>query len=91
MFTSNSILETAIVKFFEIIEIFIFARILLMLIIRDHKNPIVSFLYQITEPILEPFRKLIAMLPFNTGMFDFSPLLALLVINFIERILLNIL
>lgn len=91
MFISNSILFTAIEKFFDVIKILIFARILLMLIIRDFKNPIVSFLYQITEPILEPFRKLISLLPINTGMFDFSPLLAFIIIDIIESLLYRIL
>ena len=43
-------------------------------------NPIVRALYQLTEPVLAPFRRVIPRL----GMFDLAPLVALLVIGFVE-------
>jgi YggT family protein len=43
----------------------------------------VRFLYQITEPLLEPIR---AILP-ATGMIDFSPMLAMFVLLALQRML----
>ena len=43
----------------------------------DRSNPIIQFLYDITEPVLRPIRE---MLP-PTGMFDFSPLIVFLIIQ----------
>jgi YggT family protein len=52
----------------------------------DRNNPIVQFLYDITEPVLKPIRD---MLP-ATGMMDFSPLIAFLIISVLSRVLLTI-
>ena len=46
----------------------------------DPSNPIVRILYEITEPVLMPFRRVIP----RIGMLDLSPLAALLVIQFIQ-------
>ncbi|MDD5583598.1 MAG: YggT family protein [Candidatus Omnitrophica bacterium] len=49
----------------------------------DPYNPIVTFLRRITEPILTPIRKI---LPFPLKMpVDFSPLVAILLIMFLQR------
>jgi YggT family protein len=46
----------------------------------DPYNPIVKILYDITDPILEPLRR------FTTiGMIDWSPIVALIIINLILR------
>ncbi len=49
----------------------------------DPYNPIVRFLYQITEPVLRPIRKIIPPI----GGLDFSPLVALLIIYFLQAFL----
>ncbi|MBI5166437.1 MAG: YggT family protein [candidate division NC10 bacterium] len=46
-------------------------------------NPIVQFLYRSTEPVLQPIRRL---LPIGGGI-DFSPLVAILGIYFLQRFL----
>jgi YggT family protein len=51
----------------------------------DPRNPIVQFLYRTTEPMLRPFRKILP--PGRTGGIDFSPILLILVIVFIEAFL----
>lgn len=48
-----------------------------------------AVIIQITEPIVAPFRKLLS--KFNTGMFDFSVILAFFAINIICRILIKLL
>ncbi|MGF7057303.1 YggT family protein [Brassicibacter mesophilus] len=82
-----NILKISFNKFVQIIEMLIIVRMFLSFITRDLNNPIVSFIYQVTEPILSPFRGLINKLNINTGMLDFSPLFAVLFLNFISFVL----
>ncbi|RKD34330.1 YggT family protein [Thermohalobacter berrensis] len=81
------VLERAFAIFVDIIETLIIVRILLSFIIRDFSNPIFNLVYQVTEPILAPFRNLISKLGISTGMFDFSPLLAFMFLNLLSYIL----
>ncbi len=52
----------------------------------DPFNPIVRILYQITEPVLWRIRKI---LPLQFGGIDFSPILLVLVIIFLQQFLVN--
>lgn len=52
----------------------------------DPYNPIVRFLYSITEPVLRPIRRLIG---FRLGPIDISPLIAILVIIFAQSFLIK--
>ena len=52
----------------------------------DPFNPIVRILYQITEPVLWRIRKI---LPLQFGGFDFSPLILVLAIIFLQQFLVN--
>jgi YggT family protein len=45
----------------------------------DRYNPIARILYDITDPILEPFRRIIPPI----GMVDISPMVAVLVLNYL--------
>jgi YggT family protein len=58
----------------------IIARALISWVNPDPYNPIVRFLYQVTEPVLYPIRKRLPM----TGI-DFSPLIVIAVIIFAQR------
>ncbi|HHW20107.1 MAG TPA: YggT family protein [Thermodesulfovibrio thiophilus] len=49
----------------------------------DPYNPIVRFLYGVTEPVLRPIRKL---MPFRLPV-DISPLILLLIIFFLQKFL----
>ena len=51
----------------------------------DPSNPVVRILSRLTDPILSPIRKL---LPPMGGM-DFSPLIAILAIQFVVRLLID--
>lgn len=52
----------------------------------DADNPIVRFLHQLTDPILEPLRR------FTTfGMMDFSPIAALILLEVVRRVLVTLL
>lgn len=72
----------------QIYTFIVLARVLLSYFPNvDYGNPIIRFLYDITEPVLQPIRQFIREQFPSTGPFDFSPL-ALLVGLWILRILL---
>jgi len=52
----------------------------------DPYNPIVRFLHSVTEPVLYPIRR---RLPMNFGGFDFSPVIAILAIIFLQNFLIR--
>jgi YggT family protein len=51
----------------------------------DPRNPIVRFLYTVTEPLFRPFRRLLP--PSRTGGIDLSPIFVLLLIFLISSFL----
>jgi YggT family protein len=65
-------------------EVLLLLRILLSWVGLDpYANPITRFLYNITEPLLEPIR---SVLP-PVGMIDFSPMVAFVLIIALQRAL----
>jgi YggT family protein len=62
----------------------IIARALLSWVNPDPSNPIVRFLYNVTEPVLGWVRRRV---PLVFGGLDLSPLLVLVVIIFLQRFL----
>ena len=61
--------------------IVVIARAVLSWVSPDPYNPIVRFLYNVTEPILYRIRRV---LPFSTGGIDFTPMILILVILFLR-------
>ncbi|MDP6070930.1 MAG: YggT family protein [SAR202 cluster bacterium] len=47
--------------------------------------PVVSILWQVTEPILAPIRKVLP----NLGMLDLSPMVALLLLGVVQRVFIS--
>lgn len=64
----------------------IIAAALISWVSPDPRNPIVMFLRQVTEPVLAPVRRFLP--PWKTVGLDFSPLIVILVIQFVERVVL---
>ena len=61
-----------------IFELILLARVILSWFPNvDRSNPIIQFLYTVTEPVLRPIRE---MMP-PTGMMDLSPLIVFLIIQ----------
>ena len=60
----------------------IIIRALISWVHPDPWNPIVRFLYQVTEPVLRPIR---SRLPFSG--IDLSPMVVILIISFLQRFL----
>ncbi len=82
----NAILCTFI-EFFTLALIFaIIARALASWFVQDPGNPIVAMLHDITEPIVGPIRRFMP----TTGMIDFSPLVALLLLQILRTLLLQL-
>jgi len=67
----------------------IIAAALITWVSPDPRNPIVMFLRQVTEPVLAPVRRLLP--PWKTGGLDFSPLIVILAIKFVEHVVYKLL
>ena len=67
----------------DIMTFAIFARSILTWFPQSRNNPVAQALFQITEPIIAPFRRIIP----RFGMMDLSPLVALIVLQLVSRIL----
>ena len=63
----------------------IFARAIMSWFPMNPGNPLVNVLFQITEPILAPFRRIIP----RFGMMDLSPLVAIIVLQVVSSILIR--
>jgi len=63
----------------------IIARAILSWVNPDPYNPIVSFLYRATEPVLERVRRVLP----NMGGLDLSPIIIILGIYFIQKFAIN--
>lgn len=71
---------------FEVLNWLIIARILISWFPHDPNHPIMRFIYEITEPVLAPFRRI---MPRTTLPIDFSPIIAVLVLQLVEHLLIN--
>ena len=72
--------------FFTLLSLAILARVLLSWVRVSPYHPAVEFLYQITEPILAPLRRVIP----PVGMMDISPIIALFLLQIIQQVLVGI-
>ncbi len=75
--------------FFTVITILIFARIIFSFVrvspYHPTWGPILRFVMQATEPILAPIRNILPPM----GGLDFSPMLLLILMNFLQRIIIS--
>ena len=70
---------------FQVYSFILLARVLTSWFQVDPYNPIIRILYQLTEPLLAPIRRLLP----QTGMMDFSPIVAFIAITVVERIVIS--
>jgi YggT family protein len=61
----------------------IFGRVIMSWVAPNPRNPLSKFIIQITEPILGPIRQGISKIIPNMGAFDLSPMVALILLNFV--------
>lgn len=76
-----SALATVLDYALSIYLIIIIVRALISWVNPDPYNPIVRFLYAVTEPVLEPIRRF---LPFTSVGIDFSPVVVFFIIIFLK-------
>ena len=82
-------LSAAVVVFFRVVEILLLLRIVISYFPLRDGNWLKDFLKTVTEPILGPIRGLISRSSVGKKMmFDFSPILAYVLLGFVEYILL---
>jgi YggT family protein len=72
-------LRTFVVLLVQILNLAILIRVLLSWFPINASNPLVRLVFDITEPVLAPFRRVIP----TIGMIDLSPLAAILVLGFL--------
>lgn len=80
------VFKVAIYYFINVLYFLIIVRAVMSWFIRDLGNPIVRFVYELTEPLLSPFRKLLNSLGVGGTMIDFSPLLLFIVLTMIMEL-----
>lgn len=73
---------------FELMQWLIIGRVLLSWVNVGPNNSIAAFIYEVTEPVLKPIRSVIHR---GTTPLDFSPLVAIILLQFLERFILTIL
>ena len=79
------ILATTVSWFFEFLNLMILIRVFLSWFNYNPNNKLIVLVFQLTDPVLEPFKKLTAKLGLNTGMIDFSPIISLLFLYYIVK------
>ena len=87
MFVVGNLLEALATVIYYVLNIYmwiIIARAVISWVNPDPYNPIVRFLYSITDPVLLAIRR---RLPLSFGGIDFSPVLVILAIIFLQRFL----
>jgi YggT family protein len=71
---------------FQVLIFAIVARALLSWFNLGPSNPLVRILYDVTEPILAPLRRVIP----TIGVIDITPIAAILLLEFVQRVLVDI-
>ena len=80
-------LKPALDLIVTLLTIAIFGRVILSWIFPRGEDPLSKFLFVVTEPVLQPVRKLLP----NFGMLDLSPMIVMFVIFAIKNIITNLL
>jgi len=70
---------------FEIYSVIMLIRVLSSWFQVDPYSPVMRLLYQVTEPVLAPIRRTLNSVP-QTGGMDFSPMVALILLQVLESI-----
>ena len=71
----------------RIIDSLILIRVLLSFFPTLQTSKISYFIYQMTEPVLAPCRAILDKLGLGMGMFDFSPVLAFMLLGLLQNLL----
>lgn len=72
---------------FTVLIWLIIGRCILSFVRHNPYQPVIKFIYDVTEPVMEPFRRLLP----AAGPVDFSPILAILAITLVQRLVYQLL
>ena len=72
---------------FTVLIWLIIGRCILSFVSHNPYQPIIKFVYDITEPIMSPFRRLLP----SAGGIDFSPILAILALSLVQNLVIRLL
>ena len=72
---------------FNIVYFVLVIRIIISWVGADPYNEIVRVIYKISDPILEPFKRL----PLQLGSIDFSPIIAFILLSVVKGFIVNVL
>lgn len=72
---------------FNLYSLLILARVLLSWVNLSPYHPVVTFIHEVTEPVLKPLRNIIPPI----GMLDISPIAALILLRILESVIMSIL
>ncbi|HHY99516.1 MAG TPA: YggT family protein [Sedimentibacter sp.] len=81
------VIQVALGTLLRIIYYLILIRAILSFFPTLQTSKISYFIYQMTEPVLAPCRAILDKLGLGMGMFDFSPILAIILLNLMIRLL----
>lgn len=81
-----AIVRTAVDYFFNFIEAAILVEVILSWVMPGKKNTFTDLLHIFTDPFMMPGRKLQSLIAPNL-MIDFSPIIALIIVDIIQRII----
>jgi len=81
-----SVLAQTIQIFSQVLQVIIIAKVILSYFM-DPYNPLRSAIDRLVDPLLAPIRRIVP----NMGMFDFSPLILLILVQLIAGVLVGFL
>lgn len=73
---------------YKIYVFILFVRIILSWVNPNPWNPLVQWIHRLTDPLLNVIRRLV---PLQVGMFDFSPIIAFLLLSAIRWVIIGFL
>lgn len=79
-----NVIQNTLYQFLNMIIYMVLVRAVLSWFVRDLSNPLVRFLFEVTEPLLAPFKELQSKIGITGGL-DFSPIFLFMVIEFLKK------
>jgi len=67
-----------------------FARAISSWFVKDLSNPIVRFLFEVTEPMISPVRNLLQKMGVGGGTFDFSFIIVYLILIVLQEVVVGL-
>ncbi|NLU50067.1 MAG: YggT family protein [Syntrophomonadaceae bacterium] len=71
---------------FQVLIYLVIFRCILSFVRHDPYHPLLKFVYDVTEPVMAPFRRLLP----GVGGVDFSPVVVILVIELVRKLVVDI-